>query len=103
MSMRYIGAIRGAGRLASDGETLGAAEYDIDGYATRTGEILGSGELRMAAGLLGAACGRRNLRLETDDGHVLMLRFSNKELAPHCVAAHVDVTEGFPAPHKKRA
>ena len=102
--MRYLGAIRGAGTLGlSDGKILGPAEYDIDGFVTHNGEIVGSGELRMQPALLGAAFGRRDLCLTTDDGQTLALRFSGSQLAPNCAAAHVDVTGGFPAPRKRRA
>ena len=100
--MRYLGAIRGAGTLGlTDGKILGPAEYDIDGFVTHTGEIVGSGELRMRPPLLGAAFGRRDLCLTTDDGQTLALRFSGSQLAPNCAAAHVDVTGGFPAPRKR--
>ena len=41
--MRYIGAIRGTGNLmATDGQSLGPAEYDIDGFVTHTGEVVGA-------------------------------------------------------------
>jgi len=100
--MRYLGAIRGAGTLAAvDGQALGPAEYDIDGFVTHTGEVVGSGELRMEPPLLGAAFGRRDLCLKTDDGHTLALRFSGNQLAPRCAAAHIDVTSGFPMPRKR--
>ena len=100
--MRYLGAIRGAGTLAAtDGETLGPAEYDIDGFMTHTGEVMGSGELRAPPPLLGAAFGRRDLCLKTEDGHTLAVRFSGGQLAPDCDAAHVEVTDGFPVPRKR--
>jgi hypothetical protein len=100
--MRYLGAIRGAGTLAAaDGKILGPAEYDIDGFVNHTGEIVGSGELRMQPPALGAAFGRRDLCLKTDDGQTLALRFSGNQLAPNSAAAHVDITGGFPAPRKR--
>jgi hypothetical protein len=100
--MRYLGGIRGAGTLAlTDGQALGPVEYDIDGFVNHTGEVVGSGELRMQPALLGAAFGRRDLCLRTDDGQTLELRFSGSQLAPNCAAAHVDVTSGFPAPRKR--
>ena len=100
--MRYIGVIRGAGTLAStDGQSLCSAEYDIDGFVTNGGEVLGSGELRMQPALLSAAFGRRDLCLKTDDGQTLALRFSGGQLPPHCAAAHVDITSGFPASPKR--
>ncbi len=102
--MRYLGAIRGAGSLATtSGHALGPAEYDIDGFVTQTGEVVGSGELRMTPALLGAAFGRRDLCLKTDGGQTLALRFSGSQLAPNSAAAHVDVTSGFPVPRKRRA
>jgi len=101
--MRYIGAIRGTGSLAAtDGQSLGSAEYDIDGYVTHTGDVVGSGELRAPPPLLGEAFGRRDLCLKTDDGHTLALRFSGSKLLPSgCAAAHVEITSGFPAPRKR--
>ena len=50
MSMRYLGVIRGTGRLTgSDGRGFGPADYDVDGYLMNTGKIVASGELRMPA------------------------------------------------------
>ena len=45
------------------------------------GEIVASGEVRMASDALGNAFGRNDLSLRTDDGRVLSLRFSGKRLA----------------------
>jgi hypothetical protein len=40
--------------------------------------------------------GRKNLRLLTDDGRCLSLRFSEKRLRSASEAAHVDVTGELP-------
>jgi hypothetical protein len=55
--MKFLGRLRGNGTLiCSDGQ-IGAADYDLDGYMTRPGEVVASGELRMpAADLRRAAC-----------------------------------------------
>jgi len=95
--MQYLGVIRGAGTLgADDGQTFGHAEYDIDGFLTQTGEVVGSGEVRMAAQELNNAFGRNDLRLRTDGGRTLNVRFSGKRLNPASGAAHADVSGELP-------
>ena len=66
--MKYLGAMRGSGTLVSADEALGAASYEIDGYQMKPGEVVASGELRMAARDLARAFGLRHLQLRTDDG-----------------------------------
>jgi hypothetical protein len=94
--MRHLGGLRGAGTLESHGEAMGRADYEFDGYLTRPGEVVASGEIRMAADALSRAFGRRDLSLRTDDGHVLAIRFSGKRLSIADGAAHVDVHGGVP-------
>ena len=95
-SMRYLGVMRGSGSLACDGEPLGRVEYEIDGFLTGPGEIVGSGEIRMAPADLDNAFGRRNLRLTTDQGRVLDVRFSGKRHDANSAAAHADVGGDLP-------
>lgn len=95
-SMRYLGVLRGSGTLACGEEKMGRADFDIDGFLTRPGEVVGSGEIRMAPDDLNSAFGRTNLQLTTDDGRVLDVRFSGKRLDPSDGAAHADVTSGLP-------
>ena len=94
--MRFLGRLRGSGTLVCGDETIGAADYDLDGYMTRPGEVVASGELRMPAADLQRSFGRRDLRLLTSDGKVFHLRFSGKPSDSRGDAAHVDVTEGLP-------
>ncbi len=96
--MQFLGAMRGQGVLTStkDDGDFGAAEYDIDGFRTQTGECVASGELRLPSERLAEAFGRNDLRLRTEDGALLTLRFSAKQIRPGSDAAHVDITGGLP-------
>jgi hypothetical protein len=95
--MKFLGRLRGNGTLiCSDGQ-IGAADYDLDGYMTRPGEVVASGELRMPAADLRRARGRHDLQLQTGDGRILRLRFSGKQSDHGGSAAHIDVTEGLPS------
>lgn len=40
--------------------------------------------------------GRKDVRLQTDDGRLLRPRFSEKRLQSESGAAHVDVVDGLP-------
>jgi hypothetical protein len=95
--MHYLGVLRGSGNLACDGEPMGRVDYDIDGFRTQPGEIVGSGELRMAPADLDRAFGRANLQLTTDDGRILTVRFSGKRLDPGSEAAHADIGGALPS------
>jgi hypothetical protein len=44
--MRYLGALRGAGTLASEEQTFSRADYDFDVFATAPGQVSASGEIR---------------------------------------------------------
>jgi hypothetical protein len=95
--MQYLGVIRGAGTLgADDGNIFGRVEYDIDGFLTQAREVVASGELPMSADDQNNAFGRNDLRLRTDDGRTLHVRFSGKRLNPASGAAHVDVSGELP-------
>jgi hypothetical protein len=95
--MRHLGVLRGAGTLVSRGETVGRADYEFDGYLMRPGEVVASGEIRMAPGMLRDAYGRRDLSLQTDDGRVLGVRLSPRRQDSPDDAAHADVHDGLPA------
>jgi hypothetical protein len=95
--MQYLGVLRGSGVLAGGDEEMGRADYDIDGFLTRPGEVVGSGEIRMSPAALNNAFGRQDLRLTTDDGRVLGVRFSGKRTDPASDAAHADITGQLPA------
>jgi hypothetical protein len=98
MAMQFLGAIHGNGVLtgSNDGQDYGPAEYDIDGFRTQTGEVMASGEIRLPPDRLAQAFGRTDLCLQTEQGEVLTLRFSAKNVRVGTDAAHVDVTGGLP-------
>ena len=96
-SMRHLGVMRGSGTLSCGGSVLGAVVYEIDGYCTKPGEVIGSGEISMAPAELADAFGRRDLELATDDGRVLAVRFSGSRRDTRTGAAHADITGGLPA------
>ena len=94
--MQYLGVMRGSGVLTSGDEQMGRVDYDIDGFLTRPGEVVGSGEIRMTPEALNNAFGRQDLRLTTDDGRILEVRFSGKRSDPASEAAHADFTGQLP-------
>ena len=94
--MRHLGRLCGLGRLSCGGVALGSAEFEIDGYCTRPGEVIGSGEIRMAPDELDHAFGRKDLTLTTGDGRVLAVRFSTRRRCSASGAAHVDIVGGLP-------
>lgn len=91
MSMQYLGALRGAGLLTCEGEAIGRADYEFDGFVLSAGEINGSGEIRMPPAELKQVFGRRDIQLRTDGGRVFTLRFSDKKLPSASAVAHVDL------------
>ena len=92
----YLGRIAGAGSVRVGGETVARASYDFDGFAAPRGGVMGSGELKLAPSDLEAVFGRLGVQLLTDDGRLLDLKFSEKELPPETDAAHVDVSGDLP-------
>jgi hypothetical protein len=100
--MQYLGNLRGTGTMSCGEEPMGAVSFEFDGYLTRPGQVVASGEIRMEADALNNAFGRRDLRLHTDAGQILHLRFSGKRVNSSSQLAHVDITEGLPPPKKWR-
>ena len=104
-SIQFLGRLSGAGALACDGEAMGRATFEIDGFRTRTGEIVNvyfhreslGGAFRMIPAELDHAFGRTNLTLTTDDGRVLAVRLSGKRHNASENAAHADITGDLPA------
>jgi hypothetical protein len=94
--MQYLGKIHGAGSLTCGGETIARAEYDLDGFLMKLGQVTGSGEIRMAPEALRDVFGRKDLHLLTDNGRRFSLRFSEKRLRSASDAAHVDITGNLP-------
>ncbi len=93
---RYLGRIAGAGCVRIDGETVGRADYEFDGFAAPLGGAMGSGEITLASSDLEAVFGRLGVQLLTDDGRLLDLKFSEKTLPPATDTAHVDVSGDLP-------
>ena len=92
----YLGRLAGAGSVRIGGETVARASYDFDGFAVSRGGVMGSGELKLAPSDLQAVFGRLGVQLLTDDGRLLDLTFSERELPPEADAAHVDVSGDLP-------
>ena len=92
----YLGRIAGAGSVRIGGETVARAAYDFDGFAAPRGGVICSGEITLAPSDLRAVFGRHGVQLLTDDGRLLDLTFSEKELPPATDAAHVDVSGDLP-------
>ena len=93
--MLYLGGLTGSGMLISQGEDLGRTTYDFDVFKTKLG-ISSSGEIRLPAVILKEIFGRKDIQLRTDDGRLLDLKFSEKQLPAAGEAAHVDVTGDLP-------
>ena len=100
--MQYLGPLRGSGLLSCGTGQIGRANFELDAYLTRPGEVVASGEIRMQAEALNDAFGRRDLHLLTDEGRTLTIRFSGKRLNPSSDAAHVDVGGELPPPNTWR-
>lgn len=94
--MRCLGGLNGAGILTCGDETVARAGYDFDGFLSKLGQVTGCGEIRTSPEALRVVFGRKDLRLLTDDGRILSLRFSEKRLRSASDAAHVDVVGGLP-------
>jgi hypothetical protein len=94
--MSHLGVLRGSGVLSGRGGELGRAEYELDGYLTGSGEIVASGEIRVAAPGLDHAHDRDDLKLTTDEGRVLDVRFSTKRAGSPNDVAHADVRGDLP-------
>lgn len=94
--MRYLGNLHGLGVVTHENRDIGRAAYDIDGFAVHPHGVTGSGEIRLGPKDLARVFGRRDIRLRTDDGRLLDLRFSDKVLPDGRGTAHVDVAGDLP-------
>ncbi|MGA2494319.1 MAG: hypothetical protein ABSF67_15465 [Roseiarcus sp.] len=95
--MQYLGRIAGSGQLMRDGETIARASYEFEGFMRPRGIVVGSGEISLSPTDLKAVFGRPRVQLRTDDGRLLDLRFSEKELRLANGVAEVEVTGELPA------
>ncbi|TAL76476.1 MAG: hypothetical protein EPN75_14365 [Beijerinckiaceae bacterium] len=94
--MRYLGSLSGNGVIMRDGEDVGRAAYDFDGFLQPKIGITSSGEIRIEAVILQSVFGRNDIQLRTDDGRLFALRFSEKKLLAAAESAHVEVTGELP-------
>jgi hypothetical protein len=94
--MQYLGRIAGSGLLTRDGETVARASYEFEGFLRPRGIVVSSGEIRLSPTDLKAVFGRPGVQLHTDDGRLLGLRFSEKELRLANGVAEVEVTGDLP-------
>jgi hypothetical protein len=94
--MRYLGELRGTGNLKFGDQTVGRADYEIEGYVAKFGAVTASGEIRMPAASLREFFGRTDVQLQTEDGRLLAIRFSDKRLPAASDCAHVEVSGDLP-------
>ena len=94
--MRYLGRLHGEGVVTQSGRDIGRASYDIEGFAVHQRGVTGSGEIRLETSDLDQVFGSFNVRLRTDDGHLLDLHFSEKKRGSDGDVAYVDIRGGLP-------
>jgi hypothetical protein len=94
--MRYLGKLTGTGVVRRNGAEIARASYDFDGYHQNHFGVTCSGEIRLPPDALGGIFGCRGVQLLTDEGRLLDLRFSGKDLPAGSEAAHVDVSGQLP-------
>jgi len=94
--MQYLGRISGSGLLTRDGDAVARASYEFEGFLRPRGIIVSSGEIGVSPSALKAVFGRPGVQLRTDDGRLLDLRFSDKELRHADDVAQVEVTGDLP-------
>jgi hypothetical protein len=94
--MQYLGGLQGKGRLIRGGETFARAEYDFEGFITKAGHMTGSGEIRAAPAEMREMFALGTVKLLTDDGRLMSLRFTQKKLSSNDSAAHVDMIGELP-------
>jgi len=80
-----------------DGKPVVRASYDFEGFSRLRGAVMSSGEIILPPAALKIVFGRLGVQLLTDDGRLLDLRFSNKELRQGDDAALVEVSGDLPA------
>jgi hypothetical protein len=90
--MHYLGGITGSGMLMCDGENIARVTYDFDRFRRPSQEIVGNGQITFAVSALKDVFGR-DVQIQTDDGKLLKLKFSEKTMDPGADVAHVDVFE----------
>ncbi len=99
---RHLGGLKGNGTVVSTHGAVVRAEYDLDCFRSKIGQVTASGELRVTVQAIKALFGRTDLRLLTDDGQTLSLRFSEQRLTAGSTSAHVEVSGPLPVSFGKR-
>jgi hypothetical protein len=94
--MDYLGGISGTGTLRCDGKEVARASYDLDGFYRKGLGVIGSGEIHGSPAALQEVFGRKGVQLITDEGRLLDLRFSERNLPSTSDVTHVDVTGQLP-------
>ena len=89
--MQYLGRLHGAGVLTYDDVAIARANYDLDGFLAKPGYVTSAGEISASHETLKKVFGRNGVQLQTDDGRVFNLRFTEKKLSVGSGAASVDV------------
>src|SRR5579863_1339281 len=77
--MHYLGGFTGSGMLMCDGENIARVSYDFDSFRRPSTEIVGNGEIAFAVSALKDVFGR-DVQIQTDDGRLLNLKFSEKTM-----------------------
>jgi len=95
--MRYLGGISGDGTISCGGKEIARAAYDFDGFLAKPDHVTCNGEIRLPPEALRTIFGRGNVKLLTDDGRTLSLRFSEKQLREASDCAHVDISGDVPS------
>jgi hypothetical protein len=94
--MQYLGVFRGSGVLTGDGIPDQAVDYELEGFMGRHGQVTGSGEIRMSQETLQAFFEQKTVRLRTEDGKRLGLKFTDTKAVPGDGVAHVDIVGDLP-------
>jgi hypothetical protein len=94
--MRYLGRTAGDGELLHNGDVVSLASYDLEGFVGRRGAVVGSGEIEISQAVLESIFGARGLQLRRNDGRLLDLKFSDKELPSGTGVAQVEVSGELP-------
>jgi hypothetical protein len=95
--MQYLGRIAGSGLLMRDGKAVARASYEFEGFSRLQGAVVSSGEISLSPSDLKTVFGRLGVQLLTDDGRLLDLRFSGKELRSADDVALVEVSGDLPS------
>lgn len=94
--MRYIGGLTGQGILKSEGEDVVHVSYDLDGFFRASAGVTSSGEILLPSAAVKSQLRINGLQLQIDDGRLLDLKLSAKDLSSQGDSLHVDITGGLP-------